>query len=105
MEKIFTHPDLAWTTFLYEMLLSENVACTLKNGGLSGGVGDLPAHEVWPEIWLTDLSNKQHARSLLAAHEVKTEEENSWTCAQCGEVIESQFTACWQCGHSSQLEN
>jgi ribosomal protein L37AE/L43A len=24
----------------------------------------------------------------------------TWTCPQCGEKVEDQFTNCWKCGHS-----
>jgi len=34
----------------------------------------------------------------------KNENNNSWTCSRCGEILESQFEICWNCGTTVDKE-
>ena len=85
-----------------QVLENHAIPCIVRNDFLSGGAGELPVNETWPEIWVTDDRDFDRARALVdailaAAHE---ESEPPWRCASCGEQMEGQFTDCWRCGAS-----
>ena len=75
------------------------IACLVRNRHLAGGVGELPPNEVWPQLWVTDDDDIPAAErlieELLGLH---AEPAPDWRCPRCGETIEGQFAACWNCG-------
>ena len=87
--------------FLKAILEDHGIDCIIKNEHLSGAVGELPPIECWPEIWLTDESNYQKACTLIK-NALHADEQGfvTWRCPSCGEVIEGQFTDCWNCGQA-----
>lgn len=40
----------------------------------------------------------EKARAILAS-DANAAQEPAWTCPKCGEEIEGNFDACWQCGY------
>jgi hypothetical protein len=50
-----------------------------------------------PSVWVPE-SQAERAIRLVALTQGGASEEGDWTCPQCGEDIEGQFTDCWQCG-------
>jgi hypothetical protein len=53
-------------------------------------------------VWVADDAQFGCANELLMAFLKGTFARQfsgeRWTCPQCGEPLEGQFTACWQCG-------
>ena len=81
------------------MLEAEGIRALVKGDQLYGAYGELP---VLPTVWIFDDALAMHADRLVidflrgsAAHKYG---HQRWTCAQCGENLEGQFTDCWKCG-------
>ncbi len=104
MQLVFSAPDKMLVGHVRNLLEAEGIACTLKNEFLVGAAGELPLNEVWPEVWLENDVDYQHARAVIAALISGDADETAapWTCAHCGEILEGQFVACWRCGHVRQ---
>jgi hypothetical protein len=101
MKKIYTSPDRLMVFHFKNILESDNITCFIKNEFLAGAIGELPPHECWPELWIKDDKTYHSALKLLEKTEVLDETSYSaWECSRCGEKLEGQFTACWQCGES-----
>lgn len=78
------------------MLDSAGIRCELRNRFIGGAIGDLPADQVMPQLWLLDARDEERARALLA--ELRTPSTlPAWHCPACGETIEGQFFQCWSC--------
>lgn len=92
MKKIKSSQNITLINFYKEILEANNIATVIKNYYLTGGVGDLPANEVVPELWVIDDDQYDAAKALL-----KSEKGSAWQC-KCGEKIEGQFEQCWNCG-------
>jgi hypothetical protein len=79
------------------VLRAAGFACEVRRTALYGAVGHIPWPECAPELWLRYDQDECMARRVLeelsAAHVGEP-----WRCAGCGEVLEPQFGACWQCG-------
>ena len=96
----FTFSDRAEAGLLKELLEREGVACLIRNEQLFAALGEIPFLECAPELWVVDDEVWPRAKFLLD-HWLKREEGSaSWTCSSCGEVLEGQFGACWQCGEA-----
>ncbi len=83
---------------LSRALEDHGIRCTVRNEYLSGGAGDLPPNELWPELWITDERDIEPARRLLQALTEPVAGAAPWRCPGCGEALEGQFSHCWNCG-------
>lgn len=84
---------------LKNILEGEGIRCSIRNQFLAGALGEIPAVECWPQLWVTHPADWLRARGLLADFLAQPDgEEQAWTCRGCGERIDGQFAACWRCG-------
>ncbi|MEM9385377.1 MAG: DUF2007 domain-containing protein [Pseudomonadota bacterium] len=103
--KLHTADNLMTIVHLKNILEGEGIRCTIRNQFLSGALGEIPAFECWPQLWVTQPSDWLRARGLLSEFLAQPDgEEASWQCAQCGEHIDGQFAECWQCGAACPSE-
>lgn len=100
MKKLHTFnlADRAEAGLLKELLEREGVVCLLRNEQLFAALGEIPFLECSPELWVVDNEVWPRARQLLDQWFKSDENAVSWTCPSCGENLEGQFGACWQCG-------
>lgn len=101
MKKLYTFGlhQRALAGLLKELLEQEGVACLLRNEQLFIGLGEIPFVELFPELWVVDEEVYPRARLLLNNWlREQGATADAWTCPDCGEVLEGQFGACWQCG-------
>ena len=82
-----------------ELLASEGIACVVRNDSLAGAVGEIPFIECFPELWVIDDEAWPRARMLLSNWLADRDEGEDWTCPRCGEIVETQFSLCWNCQH------
>lgn len=97
MRKVFTCDNIMLAGLVKSYLEENNIECLLKNESLTGGIGELPPNECWPEVWITDDSDQAMAERIIRSMQSTPTGLEKWGC-DCGETIESQFTHCWQCG-------
>ena len=101
MKKLYTNPNPIFVQHIKALLESHGISCVLRNESLQGGVGSLPPLEVWPEIWVADEESFEKGTQILnESLSDKESSEDPWQCEDCSEIVESQFTDCWQCGRS-----
>ena len=81
-------------------LLDEvKIRCMIRNEYLSSAMGEMPFLETSPELWILKDEDYPRARQIIETwRTTRIEIKDSWTCGHCGEIIEGQFTSCWQCG-------
>lgn len=78
-------------------LRAAGIPCDVRNTTLSGAIGDIPWLECAPQVWIHDPLDE--ARALAVLEELTLPNDApAWQCAQCREMIEPQFAACWNCG-------
>lgn len=98
MKLLYSAPNTLQVGHIRNLLEAEGIACQLRNEFLSGGMGELPPTEAWPELWVDewDLARAQQLLEAFLQEPAATLPE--WVCPVCGERIEGQFSACWRCG-------
>ena len=102
MKHLFTAStiiDGANIQMLKGLLDEVEIRCMIRNEYLSSAMGEMPFLETSPELWILNDEDYPLARQMLETwRTTRIEINDSWTCGHCGEIIEGQFTSCWQCG-------
>ena len=52
MQRVFIASGLSEAQLVRQMLETAGVPVRVLNGHASGGLGELPATETWPELWV-----------------------------------------------------
>jgi hypothetical protein len=106
MIKLVRAPNLLIAQHWANILATAGVACQLHNRYLSGAMGEIPAEQCAPELWLEDERDEKLARRLIEeATNGPPPGSPSWHCPRCGETLEAQFTVCWQCGRERDVRD
>jgi hypothetical protein len=99
MKKLSDAGDLFSLTELKSFLEQEGIPCLLKNELMIGLSGEVPINESSPQLWVANDEDEARARELLKDWRAAEEQPAStWGCPQCNELVEGQFTSCWNCG-------
>ena len=99
MKRVFRAASLIQVAHARNVLLTAGIQSELRNQYLAGALGDLPMLETWPQLYVEEADEAAALRALARAAQAPA--GASWTCEQCGEVLEPQFTHCWRCGSLS----
>lgn len=100
MKRVFRAASLLQVAHARNVLTAAGIESELRNQYLAGALGELPLLETWPELMVEDPFEPAALRALATAATAPT--GPSWTCVQCGEQLEPQFTSCWRCGAAFQ---
>ena len=100
MKRVFTGVTLADATHIKNLLELSGISSFIKNPYLSSGAGDLPMYDVSPELWVFRDGDAARAETVIrdALRPQLASVAEPWRCAQCDEINEHQFAACWRCG-------
>jgi hypothetical protein len=99
MMRLTRAPTVIAAQHWINVLQNAGIPCEMHNRFLGGALGEIPADQCAPEIWLLDERDEAVARRLLdAAMSGPQGAASAWRCRRCGETLEAQFTSCWQCG-------
>ena len=120
---IYSNPDFHHVDALRGTLESEGIECEVR-GSRSGPLSNRP----WSELWIRDESQTAQAGRVIQAALDRTRHDEPegtqaaesdrdggidpdldageepidafllWTCPQCSEEVEGQFSVCWNCG-------
>ena len=96
MKRVYRAASLLQVAHARNVLISAGIECELRNIYLAGAMGDLPMMETWPQLYVSD-GDEQYALSALARASTVAA-GSPWTCDECDEQLEPQFTCCWRCG-------
>jgi Putative prokaryotic signal transducing protein len=99
VQRVFSTFDPVLSGLIRSVLEAAGIPCLLRNQYLTGALGELPATECWPQVWVLDDDDAPRALRLIGeALPSAAVEGEPWTCPGCGESLEPQFRQCWQCG-------
>jgi hypothetical protein len=98
MTPLFTSLNLLEVYHLKNLLAAEGIASFVKNEMLSRLAGEIPFTECAPQLCLARESDRPMAEQILAGFRRTPVRGPDWTCRDCGEHCEGQFSDCWRCG-------
>ncbi len=101
IKKVFTSSDRAAIEILRGLLAQEGIESTVLNENIASALGGLPFVVAMPELWILRHEDEARAGAIVERFESpgggRSADAGCWTCSECGEVIEGQFTECWSC--------
>lgn len=101
MRKIFTAGNPTEAELVRGILEAAGIAAEVRGADLWMARGEVPlTPDTAPAVWIEDDARAEEARALLAGLHKDSPAVRSaaWTCPQCGEASEPQFTECWRRG-------
>ena len=69
MKRVFTAPTITEAHLMRGILESEGIEAFLKNEHLSGLAGEVPFMEAWPEVWIIDDDETEHAEAIITDYQ------------------------------------
>lgn len=100
---IYAARDEMQAEFLVQVLATHEIPAEVVGAALATLVGYLPATYGRPKV-LVDEADVERARPVVEQFELSRRtpaprrgSTSAWACANCGEIIEPQFTDCWNC--------
>ena len=99
MIKVCASHDRMLIESLKARLATEQIEHLVKDES-SSSLGEVPPIVSCQYVWVIHEDDVARARVIVQELESQSEVSNQepWTCASCGEVLEAQFTSCWKCG-------
>ena len=98
MKKVYASQDRLMVSHFKNILNNEGIPCVIKNDYLTIAMGEIPLNECWLELWVEkDLHYGKAERIIEEALNSEVVAGPNWKCLKCGEEIEPQFSACWNC--------
>ena len=95
MQRVFIASGISEARLIQQMLEAAGVSARLFNDHAVGGLGELPATETWPEVWVEREHQLAYARSLVRNYEYASDE--TVDCKGCAESNPATFEVCWNC--------
>jgi hypothetical protein len=102
MKIIYTAADPATAHIVRGILASYGIDSEVRGEALFSVRGELPmVGDTFPTVWIVKDVDHLKAQEIVEDFDSRLSGKDnngaSWTCGNCGEQLESQFTACWQC--------
>src|SRR4051794_13096528 len=99
MKQVYSARDEADAQMIKNALDDAEIESVIQGGGLSAVLGAIPVTaETLPSVWVRDEDVDRARDAIREFHNPPAPTGAPWTCPKCGEVIDPQFTACWNCG-------
>ena len=98
MKRIYTAANLADAHLVRDLLQQAGIAAHIFNEYAMAAMGDVPMGSAYPQIWIPQLHQEQHARAVIADYETRAPQTAIKTCGACNETSPGEFELCWSCG-------
>jgi hypothetical protein len=100
MKKLYAAASLPDAHIVLHLLEAAGIEARVFNENAQGGLGEIPFTHVYPEVWVLDQKQFDHAREIVSQHDAAVADAGVKSCVSCGEDNPSNFELCWQCGES-----
>ena len=99
MKQIYSARDEIDAELVKNALADAGIESVVQSGGLSIVLGAIPVTEsTLPSVWVRDEDVERAKKALAEFQHPEIPQGGPWKCPKCGEMIDPQFTACWNCG-------
>ena len=98
MKRIYTAANLADAHLVRDLLRQAGISAHIFNEYAMAAMGDVPLGSAYPQIWIPQPQQEQHARAVIAEFEKRSPQTAIKICSHCGETSPGEFELCWNCG-------
>lgn len=99
MKRVYLAANLPDAQVAVDVLAGRSIRAHIFNAHAAGGLGELAATQIWPEVWVDDDEDAEQAVQLLKEIH-SAADAASKRCPQCGEENPGNFLSCWHCGQA-----
>ena len=114
MQHVYTARDAMDAHFVKGLLEQEGIEAVVQGEALQETWSNLPlSAESLPTVHVVNDADVERAAPVIEEYRRRDQadarvgvdatevaaDRPKWKCAQCGEMVEEQFTDCWHCGH------
>jgi hypothetical protein len=100
LKRVYSAPNEMDAHLLRGLLEEQGIAAQVMGGLLANTVLPVPALGVAPSVWINE-EDVERAMPIVKRYDTRSAgqetPQDNWTCPACGEVVEGQFTDCWNC--------
>ncbi len=100
MKKVYSNSNQAAIAIVRDLLAQQDIESKVLNENTAAVLGEIPFLRATPEVWVRDEDGEQ-ALTIVERFESGETRESlarpAWTCPECSEQIDGQFTECWNC--------
>ena len=97
MYEVFRHWDTSTVGLVNGLLQDAGVRTVLRNWDACN-ITEIPIPAIYPNVCVLRKEDSDRAKDIISAFSKSSETTGApWTCATCGEQVESNFLECWQC--------
>ncbi len=101
MKQVYLAADMVEAHMIKDYLEGAGIEAMVHGALLTGAIGEIPAN-TYPTVWVVDDADyhlaKDRIADYLSAEPSDQLYKDRWTCPECGQALEPQFTQCWHCG-------
>lgn len=98
MKKIYAAANVPEAYIVRDLLLHAGIAARILNEHAMSAMGEVPLGSAYPQIWIVQDHQEQHARSVLREYEQRANASGPRPCERCAEENPAGFELCWNCG-------
>jgi hypothetical protein len=99
MKRVYEAQNPTDAHLLKDILETQDIEAIVKGELLWAARGETPD---CPSVWVVNDEDYEEAmqvmREYLSKGKADKSIEKEWKCKKCGEIVEEQFSECWQCG-------
>jgi hypothetical protein len=97
MKRIYTAQNLPEAYLVRDLLTRSGVAAHVFNEHAMAVMGELALGSAYPQVWIAQEHQEQHARLVIADYENRPALTTTKKCLGCGELNPGEFEICWNC--------
>ncbi len=99
MIEVYRNRDFALVGLVDGILQAEGIATVIRNRNAVTMTTEIPIPVMFPNVCVLHESDAASARAIIQAYleNESIKDSSPWTCLECGESNEGQFSECWQC--------
>ena len=87
MKRIYTAANLADAHLVRDLLQHAGIAVHIFNEYAMAALGEVPMGSAYPQLWISQLHQEQHARAVIADYEQRPARQRSNIVAPAGKPI------------------
>lgn len=97
MKRIYSAVNLPEAYLVRDLLTQSGIPAHVFNEHAMGAMGELAVGAAYPQVWIAQTHQEQHARSVIAEYEQRPVSTRTRNCFACGEQNPATFELCWKC--------
>jgi hypothetical protein len=98
MKRVYTAANLPDAHLLRNLLEQAGIPAHIFNANAISALGDLPMAAAYPQVWIAQVHQEHHARTIIADYSRAMPAGTTSSCAACNEASPVGFELCWNCG-------